>query len=265
MFEKSVAFIQTLYQLKQFTMTKLTVFAFCVLIIGCTGKQGDPGPAGAVGANGTNGSPTLGSMVGAISLLDTQGQPLADFSGANVALDNTNISATTRTDGTFTIGNVPAGTYDITFTKAGFGTSKAISVVYAGGPASIYILANGQKIMRLAQFPIFTISNFTVNISSGNIVASGTNSSSGQVIFFAHTTNTVSNLNYTRLGASQPGQTSFSNVVVTATSNFASGSTVYVIAYPLNSSGSEYFSIVFNKSFFTAVGTPTLVVPIVIP
>lgn len=67
-----------------------------------------------------NGVPLSGS----VTLQDTWGNNLLDYSGVEVSIDGLSAHATTDKDGAWRIENVPAGRYGVTLKKATFGTMR---------------------------------------------------------------------------------------------------------------------------------------------
>lgn len=65
------------------------------------------------GAEGNMG----GTISGTVVLVDPDDQPLEDSSGVKVAINGTEIMATTAGDGSFTLTSIPAGTYSLSATR----------------------------------------------------------------------------------------------------------------------------------------------------
>jgi hypothetical protein len=71
--------------------------------------------------NGTS-SNGNGSIAGEAILFDSTGAVLTDFSGVSVTVDGTSMLAVSSTSGTWQFDNMPVGVYNVTATKASFGT-----------------------------------------------------------------------------------------------------------------------------------------------
>jgi hypothetical protein len=97
---------------------------FSIIGLAC---KGDPGPAGPAGQF----SP--GNISGFVILADTNGSRLNDRSGVVVTSDPPTSTATTQSDGSWTLSEMPAGIYDLTFSKAGYFTSKEFNLQFVGG------------------------------------------------------------------------------------------------------------------------------------
>ena len=68
-------------------------------------------------------SPNSGGMIaGHVALFDSTNAALPDFSGTTVSIDGTDRTALTDSVGHFAFTDLPEGTYNVTATKAGFGT-----------------------------------------------------------------------------------------------------------------------------------------------
>ena len=89
-------------------------------------------------------SPTVpvvsGPITGYAQADDENGAPL-DRSGIAVTVDNSSpkLTATTDATGKFAFDNVPAGTYNLTFTRSGLGTFRRLSVAHLGGPDPTFL------------------------------------------------------------------------------------------------------------------------------
>jgi hypothetical protein len=106
-----------------------------------------------------------GSIIGFIHPTDEFGNFLNDKSGVNIEIIDGNKRFLVRSsaDGKYEFHNVPQGTYNIIFSKTGFGTTKLLSVSHTGGsnPTSV-------DYSYIAKYSSTTISDFDVN-EDGNI------------------------------------------------------------------------------------------------
>ena len=110
----------------------LTLFLFSISckkedITGATGPQGPPGKAGD--------STLSGPVYGKVALYDTLGNSIPDNSGVSVLFENSSplINLSTAADGSFSAPNVPAGNYNITASRTGFGSMKLFQFRHSGG------------------------------------------------------------------------------------------------------------------------------------
>jgi hypothetical protein len=123
------------------------------LLASCAGKDGDPGPAGPAGPAG----PSLtGSIVGFVNPLDQFGDEQAK-SGVTVTVENTSPLLTTTTDanGRYEFPNVKSGTYNIAFSKAGFGMVKIQGYPHVGGDQPSYLYS--REIVGIATTTVTSI------------------------------------------------------------------------------------------------------------
>lgn len=79
----------------------------------------------------------MGTILGRVRVIDTNDHSLNSAS-VTVILDGTAIQSVTDSNGIFRISNVPAGSYNVTITKPGFGTCRVFEVT-ALGPATTVI------------------------------------------------------------------------------------------------------------------------------
>ena len=97
----------------------------------------------------------VGDIVGRVQLYNIAGQPLNNNAGAEVTLDNTPYTAITDSSGLWTLKNVPAGTYSITFSKTGFSYARDMKLSFVangilyyqyppyGYPSNLFEIADG--------------------------------------------------------------------------------------------------------------------------
>ena len=97
------------------------------------------------------------TFAGRIVLFDSTGYTMNDFSGATVQFDNTSFTTTTNADGSWEIDNVPEGQYDVSATKAGFGTFHWYEQIVNGG-------RNDLSTAAIARVP-----NIALNVSGPTI------------------------------------------------------------------------------------------------
>jgi hypothetical protein len=101
-------------------------------------------PTSTVNAPDVDAVPTVQN--GAISgtLVDEDGEPI---SGVTVTVVGTSLTATTGSDGTFNIADVPPDTYDLTFSKEGYETQTVEDVVVTEGTTT----ALDQNVVLMAE------------------------------------------------------------------------------------------------------------------
>ena len=72
---------------------------------------------------------TRGNISGRILLYDGENIAATDNSGITVSIDNTTVTTQTGADGRWTLDSIPKGTYDISYSKPGYGTGKIMGVI----------------------------------------------------------------------------------------------------------------------------------------
>ncbi|PWV48155.1 carboxypeptidase-like regulatory domain-containing protein [Chitinophaga sp. S165] len=112
----------------------LSLFSFIAIysMFSCT-KEGDPGPPGPPGDTGVYLS-LKGNITGKVIVYDTLGRALADHSGVVVIIDSTGLADTTDASGAYSFSDVPAGRYNFSYIKEGYGTYRIIRQLHPGGP-----------------------------------------------------------------------------------------------------------------------------------
>ena len=73
-----------------------------------------------------------GNIMGRILLTDSLGKDLTDHSGAVVTIENRPYTATTLPDGSFTLRDIPPGTYTFLVKKDSFTTKKRFNIQHVG-------------------------------------------------------------------------------------------------------------------------------------
>jgi hypothetical protein len=112
---------------KTLLYTALLIFFFT----SCKKETGVAGPAGPSGNNGLNGNLLdTGTLNGKLSVYDEYSWPLPDLSGVKVSLtvNNTAQSVLSDKSGNYQFNGLPAGTYNLSFEKNGYGTMKMFGV-----------------------------------------------------------------------------------------------------------------------------------------
>jgi hypothetical protein len=141
---------------------------FIISILFSCKKTTVEGPAGPPGPDGSNGNSTItGTVYGKVALFDSLGKAVTDNSGVTILFENTNpqISVTSAVDGSFTSPELSSGTYNLSFSKSGYGTMKLFHFQHTGGVNSSQtgIIEMGKK-----QSSWFDIKNLKVDTGTGN-------------------------------------------------------------------------------------------------
>jgi len=232
-----------------FNLSKYACLALsaALLLNGCKGKDGDPGPAGSTGVPGSSGQNLTGTIYGFVNSIDENGAPVGK-AGVTVSLEGaTAQTATTDANGRFEFLNMRNGTYNLTYTRAGYATFRRFAVSHVGGDQPTFL-----GLTTVTQVSNTTITNLTqtgpFNASgvplSFNVSNSNSANSTYRASFFASSTAGVTSATGTLLttyilSAAGPTNITFSRTTL-LNAGFATGTTVYLVAYGSPVSLSNY-------------------------
>jgi hypothetical protein len=179
-----------------------------------------------------------GSVLGSVNLYDEGVTKLSDHSGMKVYIDgkSNEFSALTDQQGSFSIKDVPYGTYTFVYEKVGFGTFKKFDVDIEQENSSIATSPSlGQKsTTKITKLEVGSSSSFPVILT----VTTDPPASIGNtryVRFFFSTSSNVSNESYdsvleTTTSMNNPNNLNLTQEAIDAL-GFAKGSTVYARVY----------------------------------
>lgn len=215
-------------------------------------------------------APKNNDIVGFVTLFDEFGNRLPDNAGMKITIENTSpaIEATTDANGKFVLPLVKAGTYNLAYTKIGFGVFKRLSVTHAGGdlPTS----TGNNNLWQTAQT---LISNVTAVAGVGDTVIISGKSSPVQPagttttfqrrfrMFFAKAPTAVTYLNYDAtfnqilIPAPSSGSTGDWTIKL-RTANFSplkAGDNINIIVYGISPLENAYTDIQTNKIIYSGV------------
>ena len=208
------------------------------------------------------------NVEGFVFLHNEFGQFQQSNAGVTVYLDSTSFTATTDTAGKFTLPNVPAGNYTITYSKSGYGTYKSSYSDFLGGetyqlPTTNLYAMPTTTVTGLATQPD-TINNNSFIKVSGKLNPPGSVAEPRNIILFAGSYASVSPNNYTQSVITTSYDTSFS-IILNAYPYFSAGQTIYYVVYGISGS-STYKDNATGKMVFSAMGaTPSNVTSAVAP
>lgn len=248
----------------------LSIFALSGLLIlaSCKGKVGEIGPAGAAGNPGQNGlsGPSLkGSVVGFVSLFNEIGVRYASSDSMAVTVEGSNpeIKAISNADGKYELKDLPTGTYNLIFTRTGFGIFKRSSILHIGGTAPTNLGNN--NLWETAQT---TVTNLAVEIKGTSIILSGkatpvmpagsSTSVQRRIRFFFGKDDKVSYLNYfdtfNQLLVPPGGDGTFSYTLTNSNiSKFKTGDKVFIICYGISPLENAYTDPATNFVIYSGV------------
>ncbi|MBD2768782.1 carboxypeptidase regulatory-like domain-containing protein [Hymenobacter sp. BT664] len=246
---------------KKLSRYACVVLSTALLLAGCKGKDGDPGPAG------PSGTGLSGNITGFVNSVDENGVQLSK-TGVLVTLDGVTpaITATSDADGRFTLSNVRAGTYNIVYSRAGYGTFRRIGVGHVGGDQATFLGTS-----TMSQVSTQTITSLT-NGSSNMItvylnltVASPVPTNTFRVAFFASaspnpTPATGILISTSTIGSGGTFATYYSTTVginrfSLTNAGFASGTTVYLAAFGATSVFPSYLDPATGRAVYPTFST----------
>ena len=148
---------------------KKTIAILTFLLIGC-GKNSDHHSItvpDVIQANNTR-----GNIAGQILLYDEDGKAISDKSGISVSIDHTTISSQTSIDGKFQLDSIPSGTYDISYSKTGFGTGKIMGLYHEAANHATTLIKKSES---MAVNSTLAISNIIIQAFEPALQQLGTN------------------------------------------------------------------------------------------
>jgi hypothetical protein len=239
--------------------------ALCATLMqGCS--KGDTGPAGPAGPSLT------GKLIGYVSLVDEFGAGLTDRSGVAVQAGST--SATTDSAGRYELMNLSTGTYNIIFSRNGFGTVQQQGVQFLGGSNPAF-----NDAVEMSQLSSTMVTGISISITGTGIDAqvrvSGTIDPAPSADFrrgvrlYAGRNASVSPTNYIYSSYFESLVTPFSRILFYSSpqeAGFPSGSTLYVAAYGESVSDYGWFDISTGLMIYPALnGNKSNVATAIIP
>lgn len=225
---------------------------------------------GLAGPEGPEGPALTGSVIGFVTLRDEYGVLLADNSGVYVSVEGSQPALTTLTtsSGRYQFDNLQVGTYDLVFSKTGFGTMKNLGFIFVGGDKPrIFNTTMSQISTSMLNNLSLTSTSSTVFSASGTISPAVISSSYKLIRFFYSKSNTVSSTNYlTSYVTTNTTTTAFSSSRSFDKVTYPSGTTMYVKAYSDISSSYGYMDIITGSTINSTMNqTGSNVASIVVP
>jgi hypothetical protein len=246
-------------------MKTITGFSLCLLVLsGCTKKEFQQ-------------IALKGDLSVRVTSLSEFGSYLKDNGNVELTIEGSTpeIKVSTDTSGSCLIKDLPMGTYNLIFSKEGFGTMKAQGFRFVGNEVPY------KYSTMLFQKSSTKITSYTQSISGTTLTCSGTITHlysksallnypynwPGLVIYISDSPN-VSSTNY--LNASyfitdQIDNTAFKVSLNVSSVSFPKGSTVYSIIYGRSSMGFSIYDVEKGVSYDPTLGEPSEVKTIVVP
>jgi hypothetical protein len=181
------------------------------------------------------------------------------------------ISTSTDSTGKFEINDVPAGTYNIIFSKEGYGTIPILGFKFVGGIEPIYIT------FHLLQKSSTKIESLSLElIGADSFLIKGTIFFNKEIYqtpglrlrFYLSDSNNPSNTNFIESIPSFYGGESgsqFEDQFKINKINFPAGSKMNAIAFGLNRWDDGYYNFLTYQIFYSSAGDPSNIASITIP
>jgi hypothetical protein len=205
-----------------------------------------------------------GNMIGYVVLHDLNGFTLQEDTGITLAVEGGGYTIVTNTDsaGEWEIAGLTTGSYNIIVSKSGFGTYKLLDFQFAGG---------GQAhigTIDLYQIPPLSVTGLSDSVADGALLINGSfsgtlpSAQNAHAYVFLGKSPTVSSdpgtyLTYLPVENSSNGRTFSVNYGNDTTrllnAGFATGQTVYVVAYGSSFNPIGYIDSTTNRAVFTGL------------
>lgn len=254
--------------MKKIQETILSVTVIAILLTGCS-KPKD----GAAGTNGVAGSPgplLSGSLKGYVDLFDAYGDLAANASNVYITIPVIAGTDSTSTNGMFTK-TLTTGTYELDYSKSGYGAMKIISLNFVGGGTQ-YISNH----IQMTQAPIYSLSAITSatamaqgqGVVTVTVTPSATDTKARKVVCFIGTSSSVSYLpgNYSgvvTINIPANSAIGFGSISTTIAyeAGIPSGNSIYIAAYPIavNNTASIYSDVATGKTIYNNINSSSSV------
>lgn len=209
-------------------------------------------------------TPTVltGTLRGTVQVWNDKTTSIADRSGVTVTIDNVSgKSTTTSADGSFQFTDLPFDSYDLSFSKSGYGTRKLIGAKLSGTTAGTVVNLPTIQFGALSTttVTVLTLNNATYNGGPGvsynyTVSPAPSTTNRGYVRAFLSTSNAVSNTNYTAfsslnsaLSASVSGGFTASELYAMG---FSTGQTVFIKLYGDSYQSNDYDDPLTGRTIF---------------
>ena len=186
-----------------------------------------------------------------------------------VTIDGTSDSTMTNSGGYWKILDVPEGTYNLTFSKTGYGTTKLLHVRFRAGSQGL------GEVVWLGQLPTFDISTVytqttdtTLTVRGGIIKAPGYRRN--MYIYLGKTSNVSSSpSDYQLLYTAQTDMNRIYSVTIPLSDlrsgGFASGDTVFIAVYEIGGYSTMYADSATRRTIYPSLSTKSFNSFVVLP
>jgi hypothetical protein len=243
---------------KKFYPTFVFFAAIACILFACKKDKDNNGPSGRIFGN--------------IQTFDDKLNSISDANGYQVVFEKegggSSTTAVADATGRYAVDDLPYGTYNLTFSKSGYGTYKMFGIVHQESPSLSTQIPN----QSLGKFSTTTVTGLVVasNIIDGgpgvrfnyDISPAPSTSSRAFVRYFLSTNSSVSPTNYQKVSlllsySNTSNVTGFSKDSLTAM-GFTAGQTVFARMYGDSFRSNDYTDPVTNKKVFPNVNLTTV-------
>lgn len=224
-----------------------------LIVFGCEQESQDTNPTS---------FPLTGDMVGFVTLYDSDGFQRTDHSGVIVAVDGSNTATLSDSSGRYVLPNIATGTYTITYSKTGYGSTRTNLFQFVGGGQAFL----GTSVLcKPPTVSVDSVRNPILgSLSSFDVTLTDTSSANcGAILFFGKGSETSSIPSAYLLAV--PVRGPFTRGLLTVwigelfealkSAGFHSGDSAYVVAYSStgNRMTSGYTDIATGRRFYTCI------------
>lgn len=208
---------------------------------------------------------------GTIVTYDEFNNLINDPENVQVQLEGTDpvLSTFTDKDGKYEFENVPTGTYNLIFSKEGYGTSQEQGIKIVGGSEAVRHFYND-----LFAISTITIENLTVeNVDNQTILLKAIvnhdfTNTYPVLLYYLHTSENTSGTHYMQFGYIYffgASGTQLSSTIEINSNKFSPGSTIYAVAYGSQSTHASYYDIQTGLLIFPSLGEASNTASVTIP
>lgn len=217
-----------------------------------------------------NTPPATGALSGSVQTWDDKLASTTDAAGITVTITNlTGVSAITDANGRYTFNNLPFDTYDLSFSKSGYGTYRIFGISHANTgsqtPTQVPLVSFGKQSTT-------TVTGLSVNGNSlngepgvtfaYNLSPAPSTASRAFVRYFLGTASDVSSTNY-RAYSQLSNFSNLSNITGFTQSQliamgFSSGQTVFVRMFGDSWRSNDYFDPNLGRQVFPNINLTTV-------
>ena len=228
-----------------------------------------------------------GNITGTVLLYTNEGAVSADNSAVTVSIDNNNVSTKTGADGKWTLDSIPSGTYDITYSKEGYGSGKLMGVNHTATNHATTLISHARSLNQISNIAVTAIQTafFDANSNIASLIQSGiapngvhiepvfvnTSATLKPIRLFFSDNAGVSAANYSatekeRFSGKGNEMTDYNHSIAWFVSRgFKPGQTIYVKAYGDGFADDEYDDPITGLTVFPSLAAASAVSSFVLP